>query len=215
VLRHVVLPARLFALAAASAGLEQDPEYLASLARRREELLLAALYRRVVDAQVPVTDAEERAYYDAFPGKFTSPPTTVAVEILVAADSLAQRLKSQLQAGADAEALARQHSIRPGAAAHDGRIRLNEYNRPAFPGVYEAVAGLEVGQVGGPVPTAGGYSVVKVVDRRREKAPYDEQTRRLARSHVRAEKGRQEYARYVRELRGRHRVTVYEESLRR
>jgi parvulin-like peptidyl-prolyl isomerase len=162
-----------------------------------------------------VTDAEERAYYDAYPERFTSPPTTVAVEILVAADTLAERLKAELQAGADAEMLARQYSIRPGAVVHDGRIRLNEYNRSAFPGVYEAVADLQVGQVGGPVPTAAGYSVVKVVDRRREKAPYDEQTRRLARSHVRAEKGRQEYARYVRELRGRYRVIVHEENLAR
>ena len=212
-LQSIFIPERLFLQEAKALSLDQDPELLDFLSRKREELLISLLRRREVDQHTTASDEEAQAFFDAHPEKFTSPETIVVTEILVPSDSLAYRLKRELQEGADATPLAVQHTMREGALHHSGNLRLNVYTQAFYPSIYEAAQHLEVGEVGGPVPTGEGYSVFRVIDRGREKEPYDADTQRRARAYVKIDKAKRGYVHYVRGLRQKYSVTLFEENV--
>ena len=212
-LQSIFIPERLFLQEAKGLGLDQDPELLDFLSRKREELLISLLRRREVDQHTTASDEEAQAFFDAHPEKFTSPETIVVTEILVPSDSLAYRLKRELQEGTDATQLAAQHTMREGALHHSGNLRLNVYTQAFYPSIYEAAQHLEVGEVGGPVPTGEGYSVFRVIDRGREKEPYNADTQRRARAYVKIDKAKRGYVHYVRGLRQKYSVTLFEENV--
>ena len=212
-LQNIFIPERLFLQEAKALGLDQDPELLDFLSRKREELLISLLRQREVDQHTTASDEEAQVFFDAHPEKFTSPETIVVTEILVPSDSLAYRLKRELQEGADATPLAVQHTMREGALHHSGSLRLNVYTQAFYPSIYEAAQHLEVGEVGGPVPTGEGYSVFRVIDRGREKEPYNADTQRRARAYVKIDKAKRGYVHYVRGLRQKYSVTLFEENV--
>ena len=60
---------------------------------------------------------------------------------------------------------------------------------------------LEIGQVGGPVKTAAGYSIFKILERKQEKAPYNRESQRRSTAYVKVDKAKRSYVKYVRSLR--------------
>jgi parvulin-like peptidyl-prolyl isomerase len=212
-LKNVSVPACLFEAEARRLKLDQDPQLLGALEQKRRELSVEVLRQREVDRRVAVSEEEARAFYEAYPEKFTAPETILATEILVASDSLAQRLKQAMQEGADPARLALEHTRRQGAVHHQGQVRLNVFTEVFFQGIFDAARRLEVGEVGGPVRVREGYSVFKVTDKVREKAPYDAESRRRAIAYVKVDKAKRGYVDYVRGLRGKYGVQVYEDAL--
>ena len=215
-LNRRVIPEHLFLSEIVSAGLDQEPEFRANIAAKHQELLVTGLRKQNIDRHITVTEEEARTFYDDHPEKFTKPTTTVAIEILVATDSLAQHLLGELAQATEAEAetLAVRHTERDKVLHHNGRIDFNIYTEQFFPGVSELAQGLDVGAVGGPVRTQEGYSVFKVVDRQREHIPYDEDSQRRARAYVRIDKAQRDYVKYVRSLRKVYTVNIIEERLK-
>ena len=130
-----VVPEHLFMSEIINAGLDQDPEFRASIAAKRQELMVTGLRKLMVDQQLSVTPEEARTFYDEHPEKFTKPTTTVVIEILVSSDSLAQHLFTELAQATEAEAetLAVRHSERAEILHHNGRISLNIYTEQFFP----------------------------------------------------------------------------------
>ena len=211
-----VVPEHLFMSEIINAGLDQDPEFRASIAAKHQELMVTGLRKLMVDQHLSVSPEEARTFYDEHPEKFTKPTTTVVIEILVASDSLAQHLFTELAQATEAEAetLAVRHSKRDEALHHNGRINFNIYTEQFFPGVSDLAQELAVGQVGGPVRTQRGYSVFKVVDRQREHIPYTEDSQRRARAYVLIDKAQHRYVEYVRSLRKVYSITIHEAHLK-
>jgi len=212
-LHHRVLPDLFVRTEIEAAGLAEDERFKETLASKREELLLSALRRREVDQYVRVTEEETRDFYDAQPEKFTQPELTTIVEILVASDSLAQRLADALRTGGDAAALAQRYTRRTGSLHHGGQLQLNAYTQGLFPILSAAVQDVAVGAVGGPLKTEQGYSVFKVLERTREPIPYNAESQRRARAYVRIDKSKRDYVRFVRNLRNKYPVEMVEGSL--
>ena len=215
-LNRRVIPEHLFMSEIINAGLDQDPEFRASIAAKRQELLITGLRKLMVDQHLSVTSEEARTFYDGHPEKFTKPTTTVAIEILVSSDSLAQHLFTELAQATEAEAetLAVRHSKRAEVLHHNGRISFNIYTEQFFPGISDLAQDLVVGQVGGPVRTQRGYSVFKVVDRQREHIPYTEDSERRARAYVLINKAQNRYVEYVRSLRKIYPIIIHEDHLK-
>ena len=211
-----VIPEHLFMSEIINAGLDQDPEFRASIAAKRQEILVTGLRKLMVDQHLSVTPAEARTFYDEHPEKFTKPTTTVVIEILVSSDSLAQHLFTELAQATEAEAetLAVRHTERAEALHHNGRINFNIYTEQFFPGVSDLAQDLEVGQVGGPVRTQRGYSIFKVLDRQREHIPYTEDSERRSRAYVLIDKAQKRYVEYVRSLRKIYPITIHEDHLK-
>ena len=212
-LHRRVLPDLFVSVEIEAAGLAEDERFKETVAVKSEELMLSALRRREVDQYVSVTEEEARDFYDAHPEKFARPENTTIVEILVASDSLAQRLGDELRAGGDAAALAKRHTRREGSLHHDGQMQLNDYVQGLFPVLSAAVQDVAVGEVGGPLKTERGYSVFKVLERTREQIPYNAESQRRARAYVRIDKSKRDYVRFVRNLRNKYPVEIIEGSL--
>ena len=212
-LHRRVLPDLFVSVEIEAVGLAEDERFKETVAVKSEELMLSALRRREVDQYVSVTEEEARDFYDAHPEKFARPENTTIVEILVASDSLAQRLGDELRAGGDAAALAKRHTRREGSLHHDGQMQLNDYVQGLFPVLSAAVQDVAVGEVGGPLKTERGYSVFKVLERTREQLPYNAESQRRARAYVRIDKSKRDYVRFVRNLRNKYPVEIVEGSL--
>ncbi len=213
-LETAIIPAFLFATEARAHGLAEDPNLQQRIRDKRDDLLLNALRQRYVDQHVTATPEEARAFYDSHPEKFTAPLTTEVVEILASSDSLAQRLKREILAGADPAPLARVHTLRPGADHHDGHLSLTPYTKAYYQGIYDLAHSLPVGQVGGPVQVQGGYSVFKILDRHQKKHPYDATSRRRATAYVKIDKSKHRYVRYVRGLRDQYPVEEFADAIK-
>ena len=212
-LHRRVLPDLFVSVEIEAAGLVEDERFKGTVAVKSEELMLSALRRWEVDQYVSVTEEEARDFYDAHPEKFARPENTTIVEILVASDSLAQRLGDEFRAGGDAAALAKRHTRREGSLHHDGQMQLNDYVQGLFPVLSAAVQDVAVGEVGGPLKTERGYSVFKVLERTREQLPYNAESQRRARAYVRIDKSKRDYVRFVRNLRNKYPVEIIEGSL--
>ena len=77
----------------------------------------------------------------------------------------------------------------------------------------EVMHGLDIGQVGGPVKIKEGYSIFKILERRQEKSPYNEESQRRSNAYVKVDKAKRGYVKYVRSLREKYPVDINEDSL--
>ena len=84
----------------------------------------------------------------------------------------------------------KEHSTRSETVHHDGEIRLNTYTKAFFREIYEVASKLDAGEVGGPVRLPNGWSVFKILDRKKELAPYDADARRRSEAYVKIDRAR-------------------------
>ena len=192
----------------------ENQRVAAMAAKRRENLLVSTVRQRGVDDRIaPPSIEEAMAYYEAHPEQFQTNEEVAVTEILVAFRELAQQLRDKLDAGEDAEELARAYTIRKGIAHHGGRLELSQRFRHRD--VYELTKTMDVGQVGGPARVGGGFSVFKVLEKRSsETKPFNEESRRRASGYVRIEKGRRGYVEYMRQLREKYGTRIYDDNVR-
>ncbi len=188
---------------------EKNPRLEAAIANKRDDLLVSTLRKREVDDRIlPPSTAESFAYYEAHPEQFQTEEEIVVTEILVAFRELARQLRDKLDAGENAAELARMHTIREGAAHHDGRLELSKYS--GFSDLYKEAKVVAVGQVVGPIRVKGGFSVFEVVEKSPpEMKPFDDESRRRASGYLHIAALRRGFVEYVRGLRRKYGTRTY------
>ena len=210
-LEEGVVPQELFIAEATAAGIDRDETILRALDLYRQDQLMQELRLRNVDRLVTVSEQEARDYYDNHPEVFHTEEKVEVTEILVGIPEEGEWIREQLDAGEDAEKLAREYTIREGMAHHDGRITISKNSRHRK--LYETAEGLEDGGVFGPVKTHSGYSVCKIIGREPPVLrPYSESARRAA-AIVKIRKRKRAFIDYVRTLRQKHAVRVFYDEL--
>lgn len=127
-----------------------------------------------VAAQMEVKPEEVRKAYDENPARFSAPEARDASHILIAvpneanaeakaaAQAKAADLAKQLQAKPDRfAAIAREHSQDPGSAKNGGELGFLERGatKKSFD---DALFGMKVGEIKGPVETEFGYHVIRL-----------------------------------------------------
>ena len=210
-----VLTPHLFAAEGAKAGLDSHPGLLERVEQKRQNMLLNALRDSQVDQGIDASEEEARAFFDANPEKFKTALTTEILEVLTASDTLAAQIKAAMLSGTDAEveSLAVAHTLRYGASHHGGRLSINLYSKAYYKDISEAAESAEVGQIVGPQKVPQGYSVFKVLDRHQSQKPYDENSRKRSIAYVKIDKSKHSYVRYVRGLREKYPVEIFDEVL--
>ena len=141
----------------------------------RRQLLQQRLREREVDARVRVTDVEADAFLREQTGGqalavelnlghiLIAVPENPSPEGLAQSQALAQQVVEQARAGADFAALAREHSAGP-ERAQGGLMGLRPAER--YPELFaQAVQNLSIGGVAGPLRSAAGFHILKVVDK--------------------------------------------------
>ena len=191
-------------------GLDRDSTLVASVENERENLLVSLLRKINVDAYIRVEEEEARAFYDKNPEKFRYLEATIAAEVLLSDEEEVQRVKEQLQEGADAEQLIAKYDTRGVHGKKRGFVRLDAYKRLHYPHLYDLSQDMEIGQVGGPIKVAEGYSVFKIVDREAAKLkPFNAASKKRATAYVRINKAKHGYVEFVSALREKYDVEIF------
>ncbi len=195
-------------------GLDRDSTLVASVENERENLLVSLLRKINVDAYIRVEEEEARAFYDKNPEKFRYLEATIAAEVLLSNEEEAQRVKEQLQEGADAEQLIAKYDTRGVHGEKRGFVRLDAYKRLHYPHLYDLSQDMEIGQIGGPIKVAEGYSVFKIVDREAAKLkPFNAASKKRATAYVRINKAKHGYVEFVSALREKYNVEIFSANI--
>lgn len=147
----------------------------------RQQLTLQRLREREVNARIRITEPEiDKLLAERIKTSQEAEPVLALGHILLAvpdeatdAQRQAVRLRAQslvekLKGGADFEALARENSDASDKAL-GGMMGLRPAQR--YPSLFiDAVKGLAVGQLAGPVPSGAGFHILKLVERRQPQA---------------------------------------------
>lgn len=160
-----LLPEALMYRSALEEGLEQDSTVTAWMKVRKKALLIEALRAQEVEMQLDLGEPALRQYYQAHPERFVLPAEMQLVEILTKTEAEAKDMRQRIQRGEDINFLAEGHSLRPGAAKTKGVFHVHPFERQRYRALYDAADKAEIGKLQGPVQTAEGYSVFKVLAR--------------------------------------------------
>jgi foldase protein PrsA len=126
----------------------------------RAQLVSQALFKKVTNS-VSVSDADIKAYYNSHKSQYGQSESRDVRHILVQSKSLADRVYSQLQGGANFAQLAKRYSKDPGSAANGGKLTVSkgqtvpEFDKVAF--------SLKKGELSKPIKTQYGYHIIQAL----------------------------------------------------
>ena len=151
--------------------------------QRRNALATAAV---TAIAEAEPTDDELQAAYDRMFADAEEVTEYNAAHILVETKEEAEKIKAELDDGADFGEMAEQHSTGP-SGPNKGDLGWFGADQMVAP-FSEAVAGMEKGQISDPVETEFGWHVIKLNDSRLREAPTLDDVRDQLVQMVRREK---------------------------
>lgn len=165
---------RALAVEAGKAKMLKQADVQHKLAAMRESVLAEAYVARVSDAAAPNASAADQlaqTVYKAEPQRFEAPAQTRARHILIKGTEAesriqAEKLLTELKAGANFDELAKAHSADPGSAAKGGDLGFFGKGQMVKP-FEEAVDALQQpGDLSGVVQSNFGYHIIRLDERR-------------------------------------------------
>ncbi len=197
-------------------ALKQEGLTLPELRRSIERsMIINRVQQAEVFSRISVTEEEARRYYDTHPNEFTTPPTLMIREILVAvktdgktfnvgldeeAKEKAESIRARILAGESFDTLAAQLSDSSSKANSGlvGPLSPEELD-PALRKLFEE---MKPGDVSPVTRTAGGYQVFKLESRSETKVLSFDEARQQIANRVAMDKRRAEFNKYMQKLRG-------------
>lgn len=170
----------LMAQAAEATGADKSTRAAFTLQTRRRASLAESYM--IVELDKRVTDESVRAAYDEQVADAEPVEEVRASHILVAEEEKAKELRAQLDGGADFADLAAEHGT-DGTAQRGGDLGFFTFE-DMVPEFAEAAFAIEPGTVGGPVKSAFGWHLIKVVEKRERPAPSFEELEPQLRSEL-------------------------------
>jgi foldase protein PrsA len=126
----------------------------------RASLVSQALFKKLT-ADVKVSDADVRAYYNSHKSQYGQPESRDVRHILVPGKSLADSLYAQLKGGANFAKLAKKYSKDPGSASNGGKLTVSKGQ--TVPQFDKVAFSLKTGQISPPVKTQYGYHIIQAL----------------------------------------------------
>ena len=149
-------------------GLDKDEEVQNTIAILTGDVttraLVDALVKREILDKVVVTDEEAMAYYNENKASFAIKEKVKIHQIMVKTEEEAQKIREELDNGADFAELAKEKSIDQHTATKGGDLGYVDIDRlPAE--LREVLSGLEIGAISNIAKTAMGYHIIKLEER--------------------------------------------------
>ena len=213
---RAIIPDIMIMEAAISAGIDKEEDTVKWLEKKRRKFLMSELRKKALEGKINITDDEIRHEYDSNPDKYLLPEQIDIQEILVETEEEALRLMEQIQKGISLGELASSHSIRSVEQRdEEGRFHFHPYERPLYGGIVEAAEEAQIGELKGPVSVKDGYSIFKVLSRRRPREPFSDAKRRV-RVKIKNERESEIFEQFLEELREKYesQVSVREDNLK-
>jgi parvulin-like peptidyl-prolyl isomerase len=124
------------------------------------QILSEKLYNKVT-ADVKVSDADIKKYYDAHKSTYAQASSRDVRHILVNNKKLADSIEAQLKAGGDFAKLAKKYSKDPGSAAQGGKLTITKGQTVA---PFDKVAfELKTNELSPPVKTTYGWHIIQAL----------------------------------------------------
>ena len=166
-----LIDSKLLLLDAKRNLLEAEADFKAQLAKIKDNLLTSYAAEKAI-ANVSVSDADAKKYYDENSDKFTSEEAVNASHILVESEELANALLAKIKAGEISfEDAARENSTCPSGKSGGS---LGEFGRGQMVAEFDAaVFAMAEGEISSsPVKTQFGYHLIKL-NAKKEAAPME------------------------------------------
>ena len=140
-------------------GLKEQSYSIAALRQdARADLVNAGIYKDIT-ADVKVSDGEAQQYYDQNIDRYRVADSREVRHILVKTKTEADKLRGELENGADFAALAKQHSEDPGSKEQGGKLTVSKGQTvEAFD---KAAFSLDTNEISEPVKTQFGYHIIQ------------------------------------------------------
>lgn len=159
-----------------AAALEQNQ---VSMDKIREDIEIYLLAEKMIGASIDVSEEEMKTYFEENKESFDQKEQVKASHILVEDEATAKKVKEELVNGKDFAELAKEYSTDSSNAANGGDLgyfgkgeMAEEFEKTAF--------ALEAGAISEPVKTEFGYHIIKLVDKKAEKAAeFDEHKEKI------------------------------------
>jgi peptidyl-prolyl cis-trans isomerase C len=159
---------KLLVIGAYKQGLDKSDEIQRLIEQQQGKFLLDQLYKQEIADKVQVTDAEVQAWYDKMGEEIH------ARHILLATSEEAQKVRQELDSGADFAELARTRSTDPTAATNAGDLSWFRWGT-MVPTFQDAAFALKDNEISQPVQTDFGYHIIQVLGRRPvDRQPFDQ-----------------------------------------
>ena len=190
---------------------DEDPELVRRLRLYETSLIVPRYLQQVVAGNVKVTREELQAHYDANRESFRRPPRVRVSQLTVATQEEADRIASQVRAGADIAWLAREQSKDRFGPTGGDRGWLNP--TPGGDELNQQLLAAEVGAVIGPYGALDSWIVLKVTAREEQGVyPFDEISGNV-REAVFAERFIAELEAFMEKLRSRAEIEINHDAV--
>ncbi|MFQ6003778.1 MAG: peptidylprolyl isomerase, partial [Candidatus Zixiibacteriota bacterium] len=146
-------------LGAYKEGLDKEVENDTAVLKKKDQILMSALYKKEILDKSKVSESEMKSYYEKLKEEVHA--WHIVVETKAQADSIYQ----QLVEGADFGELAKEKSIDPSAQNNAGDLGFFGWGR-MVPEFQEVAFKLKEGEISRPVKTTYGWHIIKSVERR-------------------------------------------------
>jgi foldase protein PrsA len=119
--------------------------------------------RKILEPQIPVTDAELQKYFETNKASYGTPEQVKASHILLGTQAEADAVLAELKKGADFATLASQKSTDPGTKAKGGDLGF--FGKGVMNQQFETAAfALKKGEMSGVVQSPDGFHIILVTD---------------------------------------------------
>ncbi len=141
------------------AGLKAQSYTLAALRDdARAQLVSEGIYKDIT-GNAKISDAEAQQYYDQNIDRYKVAESRVVRHILVKTKDEAEKIRSEIQNGADFATLAKEKSLDPGSKDQGGKLTVSKGQTVAP--FDKAAFSLDTNQLSGPVKTQYGYHLIQ------------------------------------------------------
>lgn len=171
-------------------GLDTDASVLTSIAMWKDYFLSKAYQEQFSDSAV-ISDAEVLEYYNRRYNKEGGGLYVNIVEVLVDSLAAADFILKEIDKGVPIEKLAEEYSMREWAQKRGGEFGF--FPAGAYGDIGNIAAGMEIGEIFGPLIVPEGYSIFKLIDKKEMEIP-DSQEFELMKESLRQDLAYRKYA---------------------
>lgn len=201
----------ILTLEAKDAGLEKSKAYLDQLSKFKELAMADVMRTDSIPAGAQIGESELQAYYDAHADEFTQPLRYHLLEIQAKDEATALDYKKTIHSEEQFKKIAGEKTERPGGRQASGDLGI--LGPTQFPELYEAAKGLNVGQMTGPINSAGKYSIIWVKERvDPTKEPFENVRARIV-DKLTKDKGDSLYRQWIADMKKRINIEIYDDVL--
>ncbi|MBN2225734.1 MAG: peptidylprolyl isomerase [candidate division Zixibacteria bacterium] len=193
-------------------GLEDDPLFKRKIKKFRELAMADIMENDSLPFPDPPDEGELRQYYESHLNEFVKPPSIHIFEIMMSDLAAAKQARKRVHSFESFKQVAMELTERPQRRSSGGDLGYIEQRY--YPDLYRAADKLAVGDIGGPFPITGKYSLIYVADKMAEEVKDFLVVKEEIRRNLEKERRQNAIADWIEQRKKEVDVEIYQDNLR-